>query len=57
MIFILDVDGERFDIRQGGDGGTNYDWLSGPNKGYGFASSPGIARATRASLACPDDAG
>ncbi len=22
-----------------GTGGTNYDWLSGPNKGYGFASS------------------
>jgi hypothetical protein len=25
--------------RGAGDGGTNYDWLSGPNKGYGFASS------------------
>src|SRR5436190_23587897 len=22
-----------------GDGGTAYDWLSGPNKGYGFGSS------------------
>ena len=38
-LFTLDVDGERFAIRQGGYGGTNYDWLSGPNKGYGFASS------------------
>jgi hypothetical protein len=23
----------------GGDGGTTYDWLSGPNQGYGFGSS------------------
>ena len=29
----------RFTIRQAGDGGTAYDWLSGPNKGYGFGSS------------------
>jgi hypothetical protein len=39
VLFTLEVDGERFAIRQGGYGGTNYDWLSGPNKGYGFASS------------------
>ena len=39
VLFTLDVDGERFAIRQAGDRGTNYDWLSGPNKGYGFASS------------------
>ena len=39
VLFTLDVDGERFAIRQAGDGGTNYDWLSGPNNGYGFASS------------------
>jgi len=39
VLFTLDVDGERFAIRRaGGDGGTAYDWLSGPNKGYGFAS-------------------
>jgi hypothetical protein len=38
-LFILDVDGERFAIRQSGDGGTAYDWLSGRNQGYGFASS------------------
>jgi hypothetical protein len=38
ILFTLDVDGERFAIRQGGYGGTNYDWLSGPNKGYGFTS-------------------
>jgi hypothetical protein len=39
VLFTLEVDGERFAIRQAGDGGTNYEWLSGPNKGYGFASS------------------
>jgi len=39
VLFTLDVDGERFAIGQAGDGGTTYDWLSGPNKGYGFASS------------------
>jgi len=39
VLFTLDVDGERFAIRQHGDDGTAYDWLSGPNKGYGFASS------------------
>src|SRR5215831_21114531 len=39
VLFTLGVDGERFAIRQAGDGGTAYDWLSGPNKGYGFGSS------------------
>jgi hypothetical protein len=39
VLCTLDVDGERFAIRRGGDGGTAYDWLSGPNKGYGFGSS------------------
>jgi len=41
VLFILDVDGERFAIRRAawGQGGTDYDWLSGPNKGYGFSSS------------------
>ena len=37
MLFTFNVDGERFAIRRAGDG-TAYDWLSGPNKGYGFAS-------------------
>ena len=37
VLFTLVVDGERFAIRRTGDG-TAYDWLSGPNKGYGFAS-------------------
>ena len=41
VLFTLDVDGERFAIRRAawGQGGTDYDWLSGPNKGYGFGSS------------------
>ena len=39
MLFTLDVDGERFAIRRAGDGGIACDWLSGPNKGYGFGSS------------------
>ena len=39
MLFTLDVDGERFAIGHAEHGGTTYDWLSGPNKGYGFASS------------------
>jgi hypothetical protein len=39
VLFTLDVDGERFAIRRADDGGTAYDWLSGPNEGYGFGSS------------------
>ena len=39
MLFTLDVDAERFAIRRAGEGGTAYDWLSGPNKGDGFGSS------------------
>lgn len=39
MLFTPDVDGEQFAIRRTGDGGTAYDWLSGPNKSYGFGSS------------------
>ena len=38
-LFTLDVEGDRFAIREAGDGGTAYDWLSGPNEGYGFGSS------------------
>jgi hypothetical protein len=40
VLFTLDVDGERFAIcRVAGSSGTFCDWLSGPNKGYGFGSS------------------
>jgi hypothetical protein len=44
VLFTLDVDGERFAIRRAGDGGPAYDWLSGPNKGYGFDSSGTLDR-------------
>jgi hypothetical protein len=36
----LEVDGETFALRPDEFGGTHYDWLSGPNPGYGFAASP-----------------
>jgi hypothetical protein len=39
VLHRLDVDGELFAVREGGDGGTAYDWLTGPNDGYGFGSS------------------
>lgn len=39
VLFTLDVDGERFAVRRNPDGGHSYDWLSGPNRGYGFSSS------------------
>jgi hypothetical protein len=41
VLVTLDVDGEQFAIRRAawGQDGTFYDWLSGPNEGYGFGSS------------------
>jgi hypothetical protein len=36
----LEVDGEVFELRPDGFGGTQYDWISGPNENYGFAVSP-----------------
>ena len=36
----LDVDGELFEVRTDGRGGTHYTWLTGPNQGYGFGSGP-----------------
>ena len=39
MLFTLRVDGEMFAVRRAAGGGTHYNWLSGPNKGYGFGSS------------------
>lgn len=36
----LAVDGETFAVRRRDDDGSNhYDWISGPNGGYGFSSS------------------
>ena len=36
----LEVDGEAFELRSDGFGETHYDWISGPNPGYGFSTSP-----------------
>ena len=36
----IEVDGEAFESRPDGRGGTHYTWLSGPNDGYGFTMSP-----------------
>lgn len=36
----LDVDGEAFELRADEQGGTDYLWLTGPNPGYGFGSTP-----------------
>jgi hypothetical protein len=36
----LEVDGETFALSTNTFGGTDYTWLSGPNTGYGFGSSP-----------------
>jgi hypothetical protein len=46
VLLVLDVDGERFAIRRDawGQDGTDYDWLTGPNKGYGFSSSATTSR-------------
>jgi hypothetical protein len=35
----LTVDGEVFDVRPSADGrGFHFDWVSGPNPGYGFST-------------------
>lgn len=39
VLFTIEVDGELFAVRRAADGGSAYDWLSGPNEGYGFGSS------------------
>lgn len=36
----LHVEGEVFEVRADGRGGTDYVWSSGPNPGYGFGLSP-----------------
>ena len=37
--FEMEVDGEVFRVRRAESGGCHYDWLSGPNDGYGFSTS------------------
>jgi hypothetical protein len=39
VLLTLDVDGEVFELREAEGGGTHYDWVSGPNPGYGFSMS------------------
>jgi hypothetical protein len=36
----LECDGEIFELRRDQFGGTQYTWLTGPNAGYGFGTSP-----------------
>lgn len=38
VVLSLEVDGEQFAVREAA-GGWAYDWVSGPNEGYGFATS------------------
>lgn len=33
------VDGETFTVKRRGRGNYEYEWISGPNPGYGFASA------------------
>lgn len=37
--FEIDVDGERFVVRRSAtsDNGYDFDWVTGPNPGYGFS--------------------
>jgi predicted kinase len=43
LMFTLDVDGEQFAVYQSGPGDWSYQWLTGPNAGYGFgASGPAV---------------
>ena len=39
VLFTIELDRELFAVRLAAGGGTAFDWLSGPNKGYGFVSS------------------
>lgn len=38
----MEVDGEVFDVRDNNQGGTDYGWVSGPKRGYGFSSFPSV---------------
>ena len=39
LLHTLDVDGQTFEVRRNPRGGTDYEWVSGRNDGYGFGSS------------------
>lgn len=40
VLFTVDVDGERFTIRRSVDGGTDYEWVTGPDQGWATDDSP-----------------
>ncbi|MDP9821369.1 hypothetical protein [Nocardioides massiliensis] len=44
--FTLEVDGQVFALRPDARGGMGYDWLTGPNAGYGFGLSPAAGLTT-----------
>src|SRR3954447_8704241 len=46
VLLTIEVDGEQFTVRRSGDGWAAYEWLSGPNEGYGFAASGPAPRST-----------
>lgn len=46
VLLTIEVDGEQFTVRRSGDGGSAYEWLSGPNEGYGFATSGSATSST-----------
>lgn len=47
----FEVDGERFTVRRRDeDGSIHYDWITGPNEGYGFSMSAPAGPPTRKQL-------
>lgn len=40
VLFIVEVDGERFAVRRSVDGGTDYERLTGPDHGWATSDSP-----------------
>ena len=40
VLFVVEVDGKRFAIRRSVDGGTDYEWLTGPDQGWVTSYSP-----------------
>jgi hypothetical protein len=37
---MVEVDAERFAVRRSLDGGTDYEWLTGPDQGWATSDSP-----------------
>jgi hypothetical protein len=55
----LEVDGERFVVRRStaSDGGYDFEWVTGPNPGYGFSiGAPiGYAKDSEVDAAAPSE--